>query len=55
MLLVLSTYHYLNTETMNTVSFYPGEDEPLFEMDLDEYIVEFNKLIDRLKNKKYEI
>ena len=40
---------------MNTVSFYPGEDEPLFGMDLDEYIVEFNKLIDRLKNKKYEI
>ena len=35
----LSTYHILNIETKNTVSFYPGKDEPLFEMDLDEYIV----------------
>ena len=49
---VLSTYHYFNIETMNTVPFYPGEDEPLFEMDVDEYKVEFNKLIDNLKNKK---
>ena len=37
---VLSPYHYLNIETMNIISFYPGENEPLLEMDVAEYMID---------------
>ena len=50
---VLSSYHYLNIEIMNIISFYPGEDELQFEMDVDEYIVDLtNYMTDSLKKKK---
>ena len=49
----LFPYHYIDIDTMNVISSYAGEDESLFEMDRDEYIVDLtNDMTDSLKEEK---